>query len=77
MGNRRLYKIECVHTLGTPGSEWVNLAPGIFQVDPHTPEDIANFFLDKQMGNRKDEFGFSWKILDRNSLGVEIKGGSR
>ncbi len=26
MGNRRLYKIECLHTLGTPESEGLKVA---------------------------------------------------
>jgi hypothetical protein len=45
MGNRRLYKIECLHTLGTPESERLKVtALNLFHPTASPPFQKVGFF---------------------------------
>ena len=45
MGNRRLYKIECLHTLGTPESERLKVtALNLFHPTTSPPFQKVGFF---------------------------------
>ena len=45
MGNRRLYKIECIHTLGTPESERLKVtALNLFHPTASRPFQKVGFF---------------------------------
>jgi hypothetical protein len=46
MGNRRLYKIECLHTLGTPESERLKVAaPDLFHPTASPPFQKVGFSI--------------------------------